>query len=129
MESRKTSLNRHSFISNHHEEVLLYNCSFPEKMPSTEEYTMQIYQPAIRKGVLQVTAVPFQQQEEATDCSLFNIAVIYDSALSQDLARSLSARMNCDSTSLSALSIGSLAHFHQHMLQHIETNTNTCFFM
>ena len=75
------------------------NCSYDELclnnngpfsgklMSSTEEHTVQIYQPAIREGVLQGIAVPFQQQEGVTDCGLFSIAAIHHSALSQDLAK------------------------------------------
>ncbi len=52
-------------------EVLLYDSLFNGKiMPSTEVDLAQLFQPAIREGMLKVTVLPFQQQKAATDCGL-----------------------------------------------------------
>ena len=46
---------------------------------------MWLYQPAVQASLLMVTAVSIQQQEGATDCGLFSIAVAYHVAVGDDL--------------------------------------------
>ena len=73
----------------------MYDSLFQGKLtPSLEQQIAQLYSCAAKNGMIEVTAVPMQQQTGTTDCGLFSIAAAVHVALGDSMADTLFAQEN-----------------------------------